>query len=58
MMQGKRIGRGELVIVWWKEGRFTLRTSCFVENNAVRRIMDGLPWCRTGHAGEDKKSYS
>jgi hypothetical protein len=44
MMQGERIGRGELkfpVIVWKKEGRFTLRKSCFVENNTGFRILDG-----------------
>jgi hypothetical protein len=44
MMQGERIGIGELkfsVIVWWKEERFTFRTSSFVENNTVPRILDG-----------------
>jgi len=58
-MQGERIGRGDLkfpVILWKKEGRFTLRTSCFVENNTVLRILDGWPQCRAGGVGEEKKS--
>jgi len=58
-MQGQRRGRGELkfpVIVWRIEGIFTLRSSCFVQNNAVLSILDGRPLCRAGRVGEEKKS--
>jgi hypothetical protein len=59
MMQGGRIGRVELqtlVIIWRQEGRFTLRTLCFVGNNTVLRMLDGWPQCRSACAGAEPKS--